>query len=71
MVVSWRALSEHQFFHGTDRHFPVGEVISPAGESGGVNYPNTTDRRYAIMQACSEYLLGLNNRAQPVGCTWD
>jgi hypothetical protein len=47
MVVSWRALSEHQFFHGTDRHFTVGEVISPAGESGGVNYPNTTDRRYA------------------------
>lgn len=29
-----------------------------------------TDRRYAIMQACSEYLLGLNGVPQPIGCTW-
>ncbi len=40
-------------------------------EAIGIFGSYTTDRRYAIMQACSEYLLGLNNRAQPVGCTWD
>jgi hypothetical protein len=40
-------------------------------EAVGIFGSYVTDRRYAIMQACSEYLLGLNNRLQPVGCTWD
>lgn len=29
-----------------------------------------TDRRYAILQACSAYLLGLNGVSRPVNCSW-
>lgn len=40
-------------------------------EAVGIFGSYNTDLRYAVMQPCSEYLLGLNNRVQPVGCTWD
>jgi hypothetical protein len=40
-------------------------------EAIGIFGSYITDRRYAVMQQCSEYLLGLNGVAKPVGCDWE
>jgi Domain of unknown function (DUF4249) len=37
----------------------------------GVFGSTSQDRKYAILLACGEALLGLNGRQLPVGCTWD
>jgi hypothetical protein len=40
-------------------------------EAIGIFGSYLADRRYAIMQPCSEFLLGLNGVSQPAGCAWE